>query len=90
LAASSYSKSNYNQTDLVQTRHALERTPIARIIEHIPADMGGVKELVATVKRAELEFEMTQPKKANNNTIYAVAGLGLVSAIIPLLLNKRG
>ena len=90
LAASSYSKSNYNQTDLVQTRHVLERTPIARIIEHIPADMGGVKELVATVKRAELEYDMKQPKKANNNTIYTVAGLGIISAIIPLFLSKRG
>jgi hypothetical protein len=90
LAAASYSKSNYNKTDLVQTRHALERTPIARIIENIPADMGGVKDLVATVKRAEAEYEMKQPKKANNKIIYAVAGIGAVSAIIPLLLNKRG
>ncbi len=91
LAASSYSKSNYNMTDLVQTRHALERTPIARIMEHIPADMGGVKDLVATVKRAEAEYEMKQPKRSNNNKlIYAVAGIGAVSAIIPLLLNKRG
>jgi len=90
LASASYSKANYNQTDLVQTRHSLERTPIARILEHIPVDMGGVKELVATVKRAELEYEMTQPQKTNNNVIYAVAGIGFVSAIIPLFLSRRG
>jgi hypothetical protein len=90
LAASSHSKANYNQTDLLQTRHALERTPIARIIEHIPRDMNGIKELVATVKRAEMQYEMSTPKKTGNNVIYAVAGIGFVSAIIPLFLSRRG
>ena len=60
LAAASYSKTNYNQTDLLQTRHIVERIPIARIIENMPSDMGGVKDIVATVKRAEMDYQQNQ------------------------------
>ena len=90
LAAASYSKTNYNQTDLLQTRHIVERIPIARIIENMPSDMGGVKDIVATVKRAEMEYQQNQPKKLNRGLIYTVAGVSLISALIPILINKKG
>jgi hypothetical protein len=89
LAAASYSKTNYNHTDLMKTRHILERIPIAKIIENIPQDMEGIKNIVTSIKMAETELIESQPKKLNRGVIYTIAGISAISVIIPILISKN-
>jgi hypothetical protein len=89
LAAASYSKTNYNHTDLMKTRHILERIPIAKIIENIPQDMEGIKNIVTSIKMAETELIESQPKKLNRGVIYTIAGVSAISVIIPILISKK-
>ena len=44
---------NYNDTDLVDTRHIVERIKIADLLDYIPVNTDGIQQVIESVKRAE-------------------------------------
>ena len=53
IGAAAWSKENYNDTDLVDTRHIVERVKIANLLDYIPVNTDGIQQVIESVKRAE-------------------------------------
>ena len=79
---------NYSDnTELVETRHIIERMPISKIVAKMPEDTDGIKKVVETLKNAE---SFVSSKQTTDKNMYYLAGAGIVASIIPILLRNRG
>ena len=86
IGASVCSLDNYNNTNLIETRHSIERMPISKIIAKMPEDTEGIQKVVETIKNAE-NFVAS---KNQDHTFYYLAGAGILASAIPLLFRNRG
>ena len=87
IGAAVCSLDNYNNTELIETRHTIERMPISKIISKMPEDTDGIKKVVETLKNAE---SFVSSKNVDDKNMYYLAGAGIVASIIPILLRNRG
>ena len=88
IAAAAWSKDNYNDTSLSETRHLVERVQISALSDYIPQGAENIREVIASVKRAEELFEAERPQKKSIPWIM-IGGVSAVALIIPLLLRRR-
>lgn len=89
IAASAWSKDNYHDTKLMETRHLAERVKIAEIINYIPESGEQIREVIASVKRAEEFMAPPEPAKPNYTQILTIAGLTAVAVSIPFILGRE-
>lgn len=88
IAAAAWSKDNYNDTTLSDTRHLVERVQISALGDYIPQGAENIQEVIASVRRAEEIFAAAAPQK----TIIPWVMIGGVSALaiaIPFILRRR-
>ena len=88
IGAAAWSKENYNDTDLVDTRHIAERVKIAEVLNFVPTDTDGIQQVIASVKRAE-EVMAANDIQASNFPWLIIGGTSLVAVLIPLVLSRR-
>lgn len=89
IAATAWSKDNYHDTKLMETRHLAERVKIADIIKYIPESGEQIREVIASVKRAEQLMAPPEPAKPNYTQWLTIAGLSAVAISIPFLLGRE-
>jgi len=87
IGAAAWSKENYNDTDLVDTRHIVERIKIADLLEYIPVNTDGIQQVIESVKRAETF--MAPEVSDSNNVLIPLIGLAGLAVAIPLWLTRR-
>lgn len=86
IGAAAWSKENYHDTDLVDTRHIVERVKIADLLDYIPINTDGIQQVIESVKRAEtfMAPQYSEPK----NILVPLLGLAGLAIAIPLWLNR--
>ncbi len=86
IGAAAWSKENYHDTDLVDTRHIVERVKIADLLDYIPINTDGIQQVIESVKRAEtfMAPQYSEPK----NVLVPLLGLAGLAIAIPLWLNR--
>ena len=88
IAAAAWSKDNYHDTNLSDTRHLAERVQIAALADYIPQGAENIQEVIASVRRAEEIFEATVPQKTTIPWIM-VGGVSALAIAIPFILRRR-
>lgn len=88
IAASAWSKDNYSDTNLSDTRHVAERVKISELSKYIPQNADSIREVIASVKRAEDIIKVENSKKGGYKW-WLVGGFTVVAASIPLLWRRR-
>ena len=89
IGASAWSKENYNNTSLEDTRYLVERVKISDLIDYIPYSPDSLKTVIDTIKRAE-EVRGISTKSESKVPLWAIlGGVAGVSTIIPYLMKKR-
>ena len=88
IAAAAWSKDNYSDTNLSDTRHVVERVKISELSNYIPQNADSIREVIASVKRAE-DIINVQNRKGSNYKWWLVGGFTVVAASIPYLWRRR-
>ena len=88
IAAAAWSKDNYNDTSLSDTRHLVERVQISALADYIPQGAENIQEVIASVKRAEEIFAESTPQKTNIPWIM-IGGASALAIAIPFLMRRR-
>ncbi len=88
LAATAWAMDNYANTNLSETRHIVERSPISQILERVPENNLEVKELIKKFhSESQLEMIDHSPKRFKREYVY-MGVIGGISLMLPILMNK--
>ena len=89
LAATAWAMDNYANTNLVETRHILERSPLSQIVEGIPQSNTDIKKLIHYMGAEESkDNSLNNEKRLKKEYIY-MGIIGGISLLIPILMNKE-
>lgn len=90
IAAAAWSKDNYNQTSLEDTRYIVERVRIKELINYIPVSPDNISSVIDSIKRAEEIRNKNNPVVEKDNKHWMIiGGIAGVSVLIPYLFKKR-
>ena len=88
IGASAWSKDNYNDTSLIDTRHIVERVKIANLTNYIPVNTDGIQQVIASTKRAESMYRPSKPS-SKKNILIPLGIFAALSITIPMWLRRR-
>jgi len=89
IGATAWSMENYHNTELVETRHIVERMPIKELIDHIPESTQDIIHVINSVKRAEESIAPVESSGMGNKPLLILVGVSGVAALLPILLSRR-
>lgn len=90
IGASAWSKDNYNNTSLEDTRYLVERAKIQNIVDYIPEDPDGIDKVITTLKQAEEKYNFaTATKNERKMPVAVLTGIAGVSVLLPYLLRNK-
>lgn len=89
IGAAAWSKDNYNDTSLIDTRHIVERVKIANLINYIPVNTDGIQQVIASTKRAESIYAPVNNSPYKKELLIPLGILAGLSLSIPIFLRRR-
>jgi len=89
IGASAWSKDNFNNTSLEDTRYLVERAKIQNIVDYIPESPDGIDKVITTLKQAEGKLESLTSKEKKELPIAMLGGIAGLSVLVPYLMRKR-
>lgn len=88
LAATAWAMDNYANTNLSETRHIVERSPISQILDRVPKNNLEVKKLMQKFhSESQMEKIDHSPSRFKKEYVY-MGVIGGISLMLPILMNK--
>jgi len=89
IGAAAWSKDNYNNTSLEDTRYLVERVKPNELIQYIPDSVDGISTVIDSIKRAE-EIRGIGTKSSSSKYHWPIiGGIAGISIIIPYLMKRK-
>ncbi len=88
IAASAWSKDNYNNTSLTDTRYLVERVKPNELNQYIPENPDGIVSVIDSIKRAEEIRGIRSPTKDTKHWA-VIGGIAGLSVVIPYLIKRK-
>ncbi len=88
LAATAWAMDNYSNTNISETRHIVERSPISQILERIPQNNSDVKALIHKMAEETELHTLRKPQSRFKKEYLYMGVIGGISLMLPILMNK--
>ena len=89
IGAAAWSKENYRNTSLEDTRYLVERAKPNELNSFIPESADGISTVIDSIKRAEEIRGINTTKKPSKKHWPVIGGIAGISIIIPYLINRK-
>lgn len=89
IGAAAWSKENYTQTSLEDTRYLVERVKPTTLSDYVPMNPDGIKQVIDSVKRAEEIIGFSATPETERSHWPVLGGIAGISVLIPLLMRRR-